>query len=33
MAYTTVYKGFIFIEGGEPTARVLGKIEYKKALT
>ena len=33
MAYTTVYKGFIFIEGGEPTARVLEKIEYKKSFS
>ena len=33
MAYTTVYKGIIFIEGFEPTARTLGKIEYKKAFS
>ena len=28
--YISVYKGFIFIEGHEPSARVLGKVEYKK---
>ena len=30
MAYISVYKGFIFIEGSEPSARLLGKVEYKK---
>ena len=30
MAYVSVYKGIIFIEGYEPTAKPLGKIEYKK---
>ena len=30
MAYTSIYKGVIFIEGYEPTARVLGNIEYNK---
>ena len=30
MAYTSIYKGFVFIEGYEPTANVLGKVEYKK---
>ena len=30
MAYISVYKGFIFIEGNEPNAKVLGKVEYKK---
>lgn len=30
MAYTSIYKGIIFIEGNEPTATVLGKVEYKK---
>ena len=30
MAYISIYKGFIFIEGYEPTAKTLGKVEYKK---
>ena len=30
MAYTTIYKGIIFIEGEEPTAKILGAVEYKK---
>ena len=30
MAYTFVYKGIIFIEGVAQTAKILGKVEYKK---
>ena len=30
MAYKSFYKGFLFIEGYEPTANILGKVEYKK---
>lgn len=30
MAYTFIYKGIIFIEGLEQTAKILGKVEYKK---
>ena len=30
MAYTSLYKGIIFVEGFEPTAKVLGNVEYKK---
>ena len=30
MAYTSIYKGVIFIEGVEQTAKVLGRVEYKK---
>ena len=30
MAYTSMYKGIVFIEGCEPTAQLLGKVEYKK---
>ena len=30
MTYISIYKGFIFIEGLEPTAKVLANIEYKK---
>lgn len=30
MAYTSIYKGIIFIEGFEPSAKVLKDIEYKK---
>ena len=30
MAYTSIYKDVLFIEGDESTARVLGKVEYKK---
>ena len=33
MAYTSIYKGIIFVEGVEPFARILGKIEYKKAFS
>ena len=33
MAYTFFYKDFIFIEGQEPTAKILGPIEYKKSFT
>lgn len=33
MGYTTLYKGFIFIEGNEPTAKLLGQVEYKKAFS
>ena len=33
MAYTSLYKGFIFIEGNEPSAKLLGKVEYKKAFS
>ena len=33
MAYTFVYKGFVFIEGDEPSAKCLGNIEYKKSFT
>ena len=33
MAYTTIYKGIIFVEGKEPSAKLLGKVEYKKALS
>lgn len=30
MAYTSIYKGIIFIEGFEQSAKILGNIEYKK---
>ena len=30
MAYVSVYKGIVFIEGYEPTARLLGRVEYDK---
>ena len=30
MAYTSLYKDIIFIEGDEPTAQILGQVEYKK---
>lgn len=30
MAYVSIYKDIIFIEGSEPTAVPVGKIEYKK---
>ena len=30
MAYKSVYKDLIFIEGYEPTAKILGKVEYEK---
>lgn len=30
MAYTSIYKGVIFIEGAEQTATILGQVEYKK---
>lgn len=30
MAYTSLYKGIIFIEGFEPSAKILMNIEYKK---
>ena len=30
MAYTSVHKGVVFIEGNEPDARIIGKVEYKK---
>ena len=30
MAYTSIYKGIIFIEGEEPSAKILGQVEYKK---
>ena len=30
MAYISVYKGFVFIEGQEPLAKPIGKVEYKK---
>ena len=33
MAYTSIYKGIIFIEGTEPTATILGAVEYKKVCT
>ncbi len=33
MAYTSVYKGIIFIEGYEPTARVLSPITFEKSFT
>ena len=28
-----VYKGIVFIEGAEPTATILGNVEYKKAFS
>ena len=30
MAYTSIHKGIIFIEGSEQSAEILGPIEYKK---
>jgi hypothetical protein len=33
MAYKFVYKGITFIEGPEPSAKILQRIEYKKLLT
>ena len=30
MAYTSIYKGIIFVEGFEPNAKFLGEIEYNK---
>lgn len=30
MAYTTLYKGIVFVEGDEPSAKILGAVEYKK---
>ncbi len=30
MAYVSVYKGVVFIEGYEPSARLLGRVEYDK---
>ena len=33
MAYYSMYKGIIFIEGADPSAKILQKVEYKKALT
>ena len=30
MAFTSIYKGIIFIEGPEPSAKTLQNIEYKK---
>ena len=32
MTYASIYKGIIFIEGQEPTAKHLGVIEFKKRL-
>lgn len=33
MAYASIYKGIIFVEGEDPTAQLLGEIEYKKNFT
>ncbi len=33
MAYTSIYKGIIFIEGYEPSAKMIMNIEYKKAFS
>lgn len=33
MAYKSLYKNIIFIEGDEPSAKVLGKIDYDKTST
>lgn len=33
MAYISVYKEILFIEGDEPLAKALGKIEYKKSFS
>lgn len=33
MAYTTIYKGIVFVEGAEPVAQLLGEVEYKKNFT
>lgn len=30
MAYMSMYKGIVFIEGREPSATILGDVEYKK---
>ncbi len=30
MAYSSVFNGFLFIEGPEPYAQPLGKVEYNK---
>lgn len=30
MSYTSIYKGIIFVEGNEPSAKIIEKIEYKK---
>lgn len=30
MAYISVHKGVAFIEGDEPGARILGRVEYQK---
>ena len=33
MAYISVYKDIIFIEGVEESAKALGKVEYKKSFS
>ena len=33
MAYTSIYKDVLFIEGEEPTAKILGTVEYEKNFT
>lgn len=30
MVYISIYKGIIFVEGSEPAAKILEKVEYKK---
>ena len=30
MAYTSIHKGIVFIEGPEPNAKAVGIVEYKK---
>ena len=33
MAYISIYKGIVFVEGNESSAKILGNIEYKKLFT
>ena len=33
MVYTSIYKGIIFVEGNEPSAKTLGAVEYKHFLS
>lgn len=33
MAYISIYKGIIFVEGFEPNAQLLGEVEYVKTFS
>lgn len=30
MAYISLHKGFVFVEGNEPNAKIVGSVEYTK---